>query len=148
MRFLGIALLTLLLPPVMSGTPARPVRPAAQASAPKYAATLTGVLGHDKDAPVLRVKDKSYRLDTSDDEIELTLADKRIAGKTLQMEGKWKDPQTFEVQRFFSVHNGKLFRVTYYCNICNITTYKPGLCMCCQNPTEPRELPYDPEGIH
>lgn len=109
---------------------------------------VTGVLALQSNAPVLKVKDKTYHLVTSDDEIQATLADKRISGKTLQVEGKWKTPDTFDVQRFFSVHDGKLFKLTYYCDVCNITTYKPGPCMCCQKPVEPREVPYDPKGIY
>src|SRR5512140_3013497 len=138
MRFLGIAGLALLVCIALpaNASSAQPDTAAGQAAPQKYEATLTGVLTLDHDLPVLRVKDKAYKLETSDEEIDLTLEDKRVAGRTLQVEGKWKNPQTFEVQRFFSVHDGKLFRVTYYCNSCNITTYKPGLCMCCQNPTE------------
>ncbi len=144
MRFLGIAFILVLLPLFAAGSSHGP----SPQTEHRYPATITGVLAQDNDSPVLHVKDKTYKLETSDDEIDLTLADKRLAGRTLQVEGKWKNPQTFEVERFFSVHDGKLFRVTYYCAICNITTYKPGNCMCCQNPTEPREIPYDPEGIH
>lgn len=133
MRFLGWIVLFFLLPL------------AALAQAPEK---LTGVLALQSGAPVLKMKDKTYHLVTSDDEIQDTLADKRVAGRTLQVEGKWKTPDTFDVRRFFTVHDGKLFKLTYYCDVCNITTYKPGPCMCCQKPTEPREVPYDPKGSY
>lgn len=110
--------------------------------------TLTGVLAQQNGAPVLKAKEKTYRLLASDDEMKETLEDKRIAGRMLQVEGNWKTPDTFQVQRFFTVHDGKLFKLTYYCYVCNITTYKPGPCECCQRPVEPREVPYDPNGIY
>ena len=39
--------------------------------------------------------------------------------------------------RFF--RDGKLYDFYYYCDVCNITTYHPGLCMCCRQETQYRE---------
>lgn len=112
--------------------------------------TLTGVLAQRAGAPVLRVKDKSYRLISSINNLDvtLTLADERNSGRELQVLGRWKDAETFDAVRFFSLREGKLHKVTYFCQICNITTYRPGICDCCQNPTEVREIPHNPQSIY
>src|SRR4051812_24690292 len=88
----------------------------------RYAATITGDLALENEHPVLHVKDKTYKLVTDDEEIRETLADDRISGRPLQVDGSWKSPDTFQVQRFFVVRDGKLLKLIYYCDVCNITT--------------------------
>lgn len=70
-----------------------------------------------------------------------TLQDKRLDGKEVRLEGIMKPDGTFEVDRFYTVHDGKLFRVRYYCEVCNIEALEPGRCVCCQQPTELQEIP-------
>jgi len=50
-------------------------------------------------------------------------------------------PQTsfIEVIKFQSWKNGKLHNLYYYCDVCAITSNKPGACECCQEPVEFRE---------
>ena len=48
---------------------------------------------------------------------------------------------TLEVARLYTIHQGKLFRVRYYCDVCNIAALEPGPCVCCQRPTELQEIP-------
>ena len=50
---------------------------------------------------------------------------------------------SFQVQWLYTVHNGKLFRVRYFCATCNIVALEPGNCVCCQQPTELQEIPVD-----
>jgi len=38
-----------------------------------------------------------------------------------------------------SVKEGKLYDIFYYCEVCSITAYTPGLCPCCRNELEFRE---------
>ena len=124
----------------------------------KPTAVLTGRLAHQgrtpvlkvpvRKGPLLKVKAKTYRLVSSDEYASAVLGDNRIDGWELRVEGRWKGEDTFQVERLFSVRAGRLYKVTYYCHICNITSYKPGRCDCCQEPTEVREVPRDPEGIH
>jgi hypothetical protein len=54
-------------------------------------------------------------------------------------------PQTdfIEVIKFQSWLNGKLHDLYYYCDVCAITSNKPGPCECCQDPVEFRETPAD-----
>jgi hypothetical protein len=72
-----------------------------------------------------------------------TLEDKRLAGREVRIEGERKPDGGFEAWRFFTVRDGKLFRVRYYCDVCNIEALEPGRCVCCQRPTELQEIPVD-----
>ena len=114
----------------------------------KPTAVLTGRLARQGGTPVLKAKDKTYRLVSSDEYASAVLGDKRILGWELHVEGQWKDKDTFQVDRLFSLRDGQLYKVTYFCHVCNITSYKPGRCDCCQDLTEVREVPDDPEGIY
>jgi hypothetical protein len=51
-------------------------------------------------------------------------------------------PQTsfIEVIKFQSWKDGKLHDLYYYCDVCAITSNKPGACECCQEPVEFREI--------
>jgi hypothetical protein len=48
---------------------------------------------------------------------------------------------TFEVERLYTVKDGKLYRVHYFCKVCNIEALEPGDCVCCQQPVELEEIP-------
>lgn len=72
-----------------------------------------------------------------------TLQDKRLAGKEVRLEGSLRPDGAFETAKLFTVHNGKLYRVRYYCEVCNIAAIEPGKCVCCQQPTELQEIPVD-----
>ena len=36
----------------------------------------------------------------------------------------------------FVYKDGKKSRITYWCDLCSIRTYTPGICMCCQQETQ------------
>ncbi len=116
----------------------------AAAQAAKLDSAITGVLENTGGQAVLKAGGKAYRLATDDQEDAATLADERWAGHTLRVEGRETTPGTLQVERFFGLRDGKLYRLAYYCEICNITQYRPGPCMCCQQPVEPREIPNEP----
>ena len=117
---------------------------------PKSPVTITGRLAHQDRLPVLKAKDKIYRLVSSDSDSysNAILHEERVVGREFQLEGRWKGSDTFQVDRLFTVRDGKLYKVVYFCDVCNITAYQPGRCDCCQQPTEVREVPRDPQGIH
>ena len=78
-----------------------------------------------------------------------TLSDSRLSGRELRVVGKYRKDGSFEVHEFFVVHGKSLYRIIYFCEVCNITTFSPGNCMCCQSPTLPVEvLPTDPRIYH
>ncbi len=75
-----------------------------------------------------------------DELLERTMRDPQLAGRTWEALGREAADGRFEVNRAFTVKDGRRYRVTYYCEICHITTYEPGRCMCCQEDTELREI--------
>ncbi len=76
-----------------------------------------------------------------DEGLELTMRDPQLAKRLWEVRGRHEDGGRFVVEKIFTVKDGELHRVTYYCEICHITTHEPGLCMCCQGDTDLRELP-------
>lgn len=75
-----------------------------------------------------------------DEGLELTMRDPQLAKRLWELRGQHQDDGRFAVEKIFTVKDGELHRVTYYCEICHITTHEPGLCMCCQGDTDLREL--------
>jgi len=52
---------------------------------------------------------------------------------------KTNNSSTYEIVKSQFIRGGKLFDFYYYCDVCNITTYIPGPCMCCRQETEYHE---------
>ncbi len=76
-----------------------------------------------------------------DEGLELTMRDPQLAERLWAVRGQRQDDGRVVVEKIFTVKDGVLHRVTYYCEICHITTHEPGACMCCQGETDLRELP-------
>ncbi len=64
--------------------------------------------------------------------------DKLLKDRVWEFEGRVKGDQ-LEVQKMFTVKDGHRHKVTYYCEICHIVSYRPGRCMCCQEDVELQE---------
>jgi hypothetical protein len=125
---------------------------AALAASPLYAAqgetrhlaALEGkLLSIPGQGPVLRIHDKDQPLSATTTYLFHTLLDKRLANREVRLEGTMKADGTFEVERLYMVRNAKLYRVRYFCKVCNIEALEPGDCVCCQHPTELQEIPAD-----
>ncbi len=100
-------------------------------------------------APVLRCPDGEISLGSDRRSIAETLRDSRLSGRELKVVGQFKGDGGFEVHEFFIVRPDGLYRLLYHCDVCNITTFSPGDCLCCQAPTVPVEvLPTDPRIYH
>jgi hypothetical protein len=52
------------------------------------------------------------------------------------------------VDEIHTVHDGRVYRVRYYCETCNIEAVEPGPCACCQQPVELQEIPLDKNDKH
>jgi hypothetical protein len=91
--------------------------------------------------PVLKTATKEYQLTSATTYLLHTLQDDRLAAREIMVEGTSGGGDTFNVAKFFTVKNGKLYRVRYYCETCNIVALEPGRCVCCQEPTELQEIP-------
>ena len=74
-----------------------------------------------------------------------TLQDPRMSGREVRLEGKAGnspgDTRSMDVAHLFTVHDGKLFRLRFYCHVCNIPATEPGPCVCCQRWTDLEEIP-------
>jgi len=91
--------------------------------------------------PILRSQKKDYPLAGKTSYLFRTLQDKRLIDRELRVEGTTRPDGTFEVERLYTVRDGKLYKVRYYCEVCNIEALEPGNCVCCQQPTELQEIP-------
>lgn len=81
-----------------------------------------------------------------DDETMLVLGDSRLDGLDFEVAGRRSAPGVFQVEpihipALFLYRDGKRLRVSYWCDVCYIRTWTPGLCWCCRKETllDPRE---------
>jgi hypothetical protein len=76
-----------------------------------------------------------------DDKLSRTLIEeKRLRTKDFQLTlRKSKDSSSYEIVTSQFFRDGKLYDFYYFCDVCNITTHSPGLCMCCRQETEYHE---------
>jgi hypothetical protein len=71
---------------------------------------------------------------------ETLIEEKRIRSKDFQLTlKKAGDSASYEIVKSQFFRDGKLYDFYYFCDVCNITTHSPGLCMCCRQPTEYHE---------
>lgn len=91
--------------------------------------------------PVLKTTKRDYTLAATSSYLLHTLQDERLTNREVRVEGTLKPDGTFEAAHFFTVRDGKLYKIRYYCSICNIAALEPGNCVCCQRPTELQEIP-------
>jgi hypothetical protein len=114
---------------------------ASQGAAPHLTILEGKLLTTSGDCPVLQIQEKDQPLSADTTYLFHTLQDNRLANREVRVEGTMKGDGTFEVERFFTVKDGKLYRVRYFCKTCNIVALEPGNCICCQQPTELQEIP-------
>jgi hypothetical protein len=68
--------------------------------------------------------------------------DERFRQRDLQVTARSFPATDFiEVIKLQSWRDGKLHDLYYFCDICYISSHKPGPCECCQEPVEFRETP-------
>lgn len=89
----------------------------------------------------LKTRKKDYPLAGKSAYLLHTLQDKRLLNRELRLEGTTRPDGRFEVSRVYTVRDGKLYKVRYFCEVCNIEALEPGPCVCCQQPTELQEIP-------
>lgn len=113
------------------------------ASAAPAAASIRGRIApaaEDRPLQLVTAGGRAFDL-IVDESLQRTMRDPQLAERTWEALGRETADGRFEVDRAFTVKNGRRHRVTYYCEICHITTHEPGRCMCCQEETELREIP-------
>jgi hypothetical protein len=93
--------------------------------------------------PVLETEDKILTLSARNSYLFHTLGDDRLRNLKMRLEGSKLPDGSFQVERILTVRDGKLYRIRYFCETCNIESLEPGICVCCQQPTELQEIPLD-----
>ena len=73
---------------------------------------------------------------------EALFVDKQLHEKDLLINGRvFPNTQLLEVTRFFSIKEGVVHELYYYCDTCYIRAVAPGNCDCCQAPVVLIEKP-------
>ena len=71
---------------------------------------------------------------------ETLVEEKRLRSRDFQLTlRKSGDSDSLEIVKSQFFRDGKLYDFYYFCDVCNITTHTPGLCMCCRQETEYHE---------
>lgn len=75
------------------------------------------------------------------DAMTAVFTDNRVRQRELQITARFNARDELEIIKVQSIKAGKLYDIFYYCDVCSITAYVPGLCPCCRNELEFRETP-------
>jgi len=67
--------------------------------------------------------------------------DIRVRQRELQLTARLHNGDQLEIIKVQSIKDGKLYDIYYFCDVCTITSYTPGLCPCCRNEMEFRQKP-------
>jgi hypothetical protein len=98
--------------------------------------TLKGTLTPDG----LRTQDGQMVKLTGDPSTIGVLNDKRVQGMELEVTGEPSPNGAIRIlpihkQGMFVLKDSKKLFITYWCEVCSIRTYTPGVCLCCQDET-------------
>ena len=89
----------------------------------------------------LATGDGRLHIFSADDPAAAMFTDARVRRHELQITAQAAADQQLEIVRLQAVREGKLYDIYYFCELCNIRAYAPGLCPCCRNEMELRETP-------
>lgn len=83
---------------------------------------------------------KFYRFLSSDVMTDMFKAAK-VRDQELQITASPRTDDQIEIVKIRAIRGGKLYDIFYYCEVCSITAYGPGPCVCCGAEYEYRETP-------
>jgi hypothetical protein len=75
------------------------------------------------------------------DTMTTVFTDSRVRQRQLQLTARLHSGDQLEIIKVQSIKDGKLYDIYYFCDVCTITSFTPGLCPCCRNEMEFREKP-------
>ncbi|HEY6328824.1 MAG TPA: hypothetical protein VI756_05770 [Blastocatellia bacterium] len=90
---------------------------------------------------VLHSQDGQTHSFVSNDALAPMLADSRVRERLLRVTAVRHADGQLETLTVQSIKDGKVYDIYYFCQVCNITTYTPGLCPCCRQELEFKEAP-------
>ncbi len=91
--------------------------------------------------PAIETSDHKFIPLDGDEPTQGVLKDKRLAGSDLEVKGHYNVDGRFAIDPMHTkamlvYKDGKPHRITYWCDLCAIRTYTPGVCVCCQQETQ------------
>jgi hypothetical protein len=91
-----------------------------------------------------------FALQASESELHVFLASDRLTAmfeddavrtRALAVRARATPSGEIETIKVYSVREGRLHDLDYFCEVCNIVAYAPGACVCCRQPLVLRERP-------
>lgn len=76
-----------------------------------------------------------------DDPLAAIFSDSQVRQRLLQITAREHPGNRLELIAVQSVKSGRLYDISYYCDVCNITLYAPGPCPCCGKELKFTETP-------
>ena len=89
----------------------------------------------------LQTKDGQRHAFKSGDALSAMFADERLRERELSVRARKTASGELETIKVHSVRNGRLHDLDYFCEVCNVVAYAPGLCPCCRRAMALRETP-------
>jgi hypothetical protein len=73
--------------------------------------------------------------------VDALFVEKRLQTREFQLTLRKEESSSpwFELVKSQFIRSGKVYDFHYFCEVCNITTHAPGICLCCREQTEYRE---------
>jgi len=104
------------------------------------ATSIRGKLTQRDGKPALELSGAKLVPLDGDEPTQGILKDKRLAGADLEAAGHFANPSLFVVDPIHTkalhvYHDGNRHTISYWCSVCSIRTYTPGICWCCQEET-------------
>jgi hypothetical protein len=91
----------------------------------------------------LRSADGQLHWFAKQDPLTAAFDDPRVREQELVLRVRPKSDGTADLIKVYSAKHGKLHDVRYFCEICNVTSFVPGLCPCCRAEMELKETPVE-----
>jgi hypothetical protein len=95
--------------------------------------------GGDSERFALETADGALHAFPPGDLLAAIFKDARVRERELAVRARPRPDGTAEIIKVYSVKHGQLHDMYYYCEVCAITAYAPGLCPCCRREMELRE---------
>lgn len=73
--------------------------------------------------------------------VDALFAEKRLQTREFRLTLRKDEASSpwFELVKSQLIRGGKVYDFHYFCDVCNITTHAPGICLCCRQETEYQE---------
>jgi hypothetical protein len=130
--------------PAVAASPDPPPREAVELRGRAVCVDAAGhrqACGRDPERFALESADGALHPFAPEDVLAAIFKDARVRDRDLAIRARPRADGVLEIVKVYSVKQGKLHDVHYYCEVCAITAYAPGPCPCCRREMELRETP-------